>query len=318
MKVKKSNTFLSVFALLMILAIAPVTTGAFAQSAEGDVSASTDVSASGEVSPNEVDVEVDVETDVDADVEIDTETDSETDETSNDDGISKEDRKEKRDEIREERKQQRDDMKDRMKELRKEHRDAQKENRQEYRDQRAEDIKAFRDRIADEFGDKIRHFDSDVRHQPIDPDRIPDLKFDGSTSGYMIIGGQAWSSDIYLQGSAYHVTGKMWKVHSTGEIEVADRHAKLEMKGFARGNNLVLNGSGELDNGEKVRLFLRGHFAPTPESGIFAIAFTQAGVHNINTGERIPLMHVGEVEVFPTVDVQPIPAPEPVPFETTG
>ena len=101
----------------------------------------------------------------------------------------------------------------------------------------------------------------------------------------------------------------MWKVQTLGEIHVGDTYAELEMKGFARGINLVLNGSGELENGEKVRLFLRGHFAPTPESGVFAIAFTQAGVHNINTGERIPLMHVGSVEVFPTVDVEPVPLP---------
>ncbi len=312
MKAKKSNTFLSVFALLMMLAVAPITTGAFAQSAEGDVDVSTDVSADGKVSSNEVDVEVDAEIDVETDIEVDTETDDSSD------GVSDEERKEKRDEIKQERKDQRDEMKDRMKELRKEHRDAQKENRQEYRDQRAEDVKAFRDRIAAEFGDKIRHFDSDVRHQPINPDRIPDLKFDGNTSGYMIIGGQAWESRIALEGSAYHVTGQMWKVHSTGDIYVADIHAELEMKGFARGNNLVLNGSGELENGDKVRLFLRGHFAPTPESGVFAIAFTQAGVHNINTGERIPLMHVGSVEVFPTVDIEPVPLPEPVPYDTLG
>ena len=307
MKAKKSNTFLSVFALLAILAIAPVTTGAFAQSAEGDVDVSTDVSATGEVSPNEVEVEVDVEADAEVDVETNTETDGTSDE------ISDEERKQQRDEMKQERKDQRDEMKDRMKELRKELRDTQKENRKEYRDQRAQDIKEFRDRVADEFRDKVRHFDSDVRHQPIDPDRIPDLRFDGSTSGYMIIGGQAWDSEIVLKGSAYHVTGQMWKVHSVGEIHVADRYAELEMKGFARGNNLVLNGSGELENGEKVRLFLRGHFAPTPESGVFAIAFTQAGVHNINTGERIPLMHVGSVEVFPTVDVEPVPLPAVVP-----
>ena len=303
MKAKKSNTFLSVFALLAILAIAPLTTGAFAQSASDDI----------DVDTNEVDVEIDVES-----VKEDAETDSETDETSDEEESSDIERKEKRDELKEERKQLRDEMKDRMKELRKEYRDAQKENRQEYREQRAQDIKAFRDRIADEFGDRIRHFDSDIRHQPIDPNRVPDLEFKGSTAGYMIIGGQAWSSEIALKGSAYHVSGQMWKVHSKGDIYVGDRHAELEMKGFARGNNLVLHGSGELENGDKVRLFLRGHFAPTPESGIFAIAFTQAGVHNINTGERIPLMHVGSVEIFPTVDVEPVPLPEPVPHDTLG
>ena len=129
----------------------------------------------------------------------------------------------------------------------------------------------------------------------------------------MIIGGQAWDSEIVLKGSAYHVTDQMWKVQSTGDIYVADRHAELEMKGIARGNNLVLNGSGELENGDKVRLFLRGHFAPTPESGIFAIAFTHAGVHNINTGERIPLMHVGSVEVFPNTEITSVPVPSDTP-----
>ena len=295
MKAKKSKTFLSAIALLLVLAIAPVSSGAFAQTADDTIDDSVD-----QVSVGDDGDVTDVETD-------EVETDEVETDASEEDRISDE-----------ERKQQRDEMKDRMKELRQEHRDIQRENRQEYRDQRAADVQAFRERIANEFGDKVRQFDSDVRHQPVDPNRVPDLTFEGSTSGYMILGGQAWTSDIFLDGSAYHVTGQMWKVQSTGEIEVADRHAKLDLKGFARGNHLVLNGSGELDNGEKIRLFLRGHFAPTPESGIFAIAFTQAGVHNINTGERIPLMHVGSVEVFPTADIEPVPLPEPVPFDTLG
>lgn len=179
-----------------------------------------------------------------------------------------------------------------------------------------ESVKEQRKDIKDQYKDRLGNSDiTVVRPMPIDPDRAPDVTFDGATSGYAILGGQAWKSEIKLfDGSAFHVHNGMWKVKTSGEISVGDRHAKLELKGFAKENKITLHGGGTLDNGEKVRLVLHGHFAPTSEYGVFAMAFTNAGVHNINTGERIPLMQVGTVTVTPIGETDIGSMVEPMPF----
>ncbi len=266
MKSKKYRSILSAIALLLVLVIAPVSSGAYAQT-------TTDAE------------EPDTQTTVD-----DTGVSTETDEVETD-------------EVEDIRKDYRDDRK----EVRDEHKDQRKDLRDQFRDERKD--------LREQYKDRLKNSDiSVVRPTPIDPDRSPDVTFNGGTSGYMILGGQAWHSEIGLDGSAYHVHNGMWKVLSSGKISVGDRYAELDLKGFAKGNKITLHGSGTMDNGDKVRLVLRGHFAPTPEYGVFAMAFTNAGVHNINTGERIPLMHVGEVVVTPTGVTDIEPTAEPMPF----
>ncbi len=267
----KEGKILSMIALVAIMAIAPVTTVAFAQTTV-DVSSDTEISVQNDEEGTSVSAS------------------SENEVSVNDDDASEEteeDKQERRDEIRDSIKEQRKEIRDEVKQI------------------RDEKIKDIRERIADQDKDKIRDSaNTDVRQKPI-ADRVPDLEFRGVTDGFMIFGGVAYSSEIGLEGAAYHAQDNIWHVRADGKISVADREAKLELKGFARGNNLILHGNGVLDNGEKVRLFLRGHFAPTPETGVFALAFTHAGLHNVDTGERIPMMHVGKVKVAALSDIEP-------------
>lgn len=139
-------------------------------------------------------------------------------------------------------------------------------------------------------------------------DRRPDLTFRGNTDGWAIIGGKAIESSIALGGDAHHLGGGNWKIKSEGELTVGDRHAKMELTGFARGNMIYLQGSGALDNGEAFRVVMRGHFAPTTEDNVYAIAFTNAGIHYSNNGIRIPLMQVGSVIVVDTTPTEPLTA----------
>ncbi|MFB5597741.1 MAG: hypothetical protein ACE5RJ_01815, partial [Nitrosopumilaceae archaeon] len=151
-----------------------------------------------------------------------------------------------------------------------------KELREQYKEERTDLREQYKDRLGDSDI-------SVVRPTPIDPDRMPDVTFDGRTDGYVLIGGQAWESYIeLLEGSAYHVHNGMWKVKTSGEISVAGKIATLDLKGFAKGNKLFLHGNGVLEGDQKIRLSLKGFFAPTGNSedtGVFALAFTQGGVH---------------------------------------
>lgn len=258
-------------ALVAILAIAPVSTVAFAQTTVG-ASSDTEISVQNDEDGTSVSASSENKVSVNED------------DASED---SQKDQQENRDEIRDSIKEQRKDARDEVRQI------------------RDEKVKDIRERIAEQYKDKIRDSaNTDVRQKPI-TDRVPDLEFRGVTDGYMIFGGVAYSSEIGLEGAAYHAQDNIWHVRADGKISVADREAKLELKGFARGNNLILHGNGVLDSGEKVRLFLRGHFAPTPETGVFALAFTHAGLHNIDTDERIPLMHVGKVKVAALSDIDP-------------
>lgn len=289
MKSKKYSTVLSAIALFLVLMIAPAATVAFAQTTDADESDT-------QTTTDNTGVTTDSE-DGDSINNEETETDSQETDVKEIDESGEDQRKDLREQYKEDRKEIRDQFKDERKNL-----------RDQYKDHRED--------LREQYKDRLRNSDiAVVRPAPIDPDRAPDVTFEGATSGYMILGSQAWESNIELfDGSAYHVHNGMWKVKTSGEISVADRYAKLDLKGFAKGNKITLHGGGTLDSGEKVRLVLRGHFAPTPEYGVFAMAFTNAGVHNINTGERIPLMHVGSVTVTPTGETDIDPTVEPMPF----
>jgi len=160
------------------------------------------------------------------------------------------------------------------------------------------------DLIKDEV--KTRYVVSDTL-----ADRGTDLTFRGHTDGWAIVGGKAHMSSIAFGGDAHHIGGGNWKITSAGELTVGDRHAKLDLSGFARGNIIHLQGSGSLDNGEAFRILLRGHFAPTDDRNVYAIAFTNAHIQYMSSGLRVPLMQVGSVTIIDTIlpaTVEPVPA----------
>lgn len=167
----------------------------------------------------------------------------------------------------------------------------------EMKEKRAQKLQDFKIRMSELHHEKIRtNVNKSIRSSEIPSDRQPDVVFEGHTTGWAVIGGSAYRASINFTGEAHHVGNDVLKVKITeGEIKIADRVVKIELKGIAKHNQIVLHGTGELLGGEKVRLFLRGHFAPTTENGLFAIAFTQGAYHNVDTGARIPMAQVGSV-----------------------
>ena len=139
------------------------------------------------------------------------------------------------------------------------------------------------------------------------PDRQAEVKFDGKTSGWAIVAGQAFPSSIALDGKAVHQNNGVWKVKSTAEISVGDRlEIPLELKGKAVNGKLRLHGTGTLEGGDTFRIILRGHYAPIADSpGTFVLDFSTAKVQNMENGLRIPLFQHGPITVepvIPTVD----------------
>jgi hypothetical protein len=162
------------------------------------------------------------------------------------------------------------------------------------------------DLIKDEVRTKVRDVVSNTL-----ADRGADLTFRGHTDGWAIVGGKAFESSIEFGGNAHHVGGGNWKISSTGEMMVGDRHAKLDLSGFARGNVIHLQGSGSLENGDAFRIMLRGHFAPTDDRNVYAVAFTNAHIQYMDSGLRVPLMQVGSVTIINTIlpaTVESVPA----------
>lgn len=249
----------SVLALILALAIAPVSNGAFAQTE-----------------------------DIDA-----------TDEKQNES-----DRKRIKDEIRA--------LTEQFKEERTQIRD-QNDNRDSARDQI--------EQLRDQYKDRIRSYITDVRPDIAnipDIDREPDLKFynNSDITGWAVLGSQAYGATMTsFEGTAIHMGKGVWKVSSTADIKVSERLVKLDLNGFARSGHMMLHGTGTLvtetleesDNDPEIRVVLRGHYAPVAESdNEFAIAFTNAQVHNTNTGHRIPLALVGSV-IVESLGTEPVP-----------
>ena len=260
MNTYKDAKLLSALALILAIAIAPMSTAAFAQ---------VDTAASDETDVSTVD-----ETTVDTEIS-DTKDDSTTvDET------------------------RRDEIKVKMDEL---------------REQRADKVAEFKDKVKDTYQDRLRtDVSPDTRPYDVAPDRVPDLTFSGKAAGWTIIGGHAWESSTTLNGEAWHIRGDIWKVHSKGTLDVAGRSVDVELKGFANGHRLTLHGTGYIGD-DPIRVFIRGHYAPTVDYGEFALAFTQMGVQNQNTGAKFTMAQVGSVTVKQTGTV---PIPEPLPYDT--
>lgn len=135
------------------------------------------------------------------------------------------------------------------------------------------------------------------------PDRQAEVKFDGKTSGWAIVAGQAFPSSITLDGKAVHQNNGVWKVKSTAEISVGDReNIELDLKGKAVNGKLRLHGTGTLDGGDTFRIILRGHYAPIADSpGTFILDFSTAKVQNMENGLRIPLFQHGPITVEPVI-----------------
>jgi len=259
MNTKQDARFLSALALILTIALVPVSTVVFAQddTAASDV---PEVSSVYEISSTGGDDTTDVST--------------EDDNT------------------------RRDEFKEKMDELRK---------------QRAEKIQEFKDKVRDEYKDRLRtDVSPDIRPYDMPPDRQADLEFSGKAAGWTVIGSHAWESTTTLNGEAWHIRGDIWKIHSKGTLEVAKRSVDVEFKGFANGHRLILFGTGYIGE-DPIRVFIRGHYAPTIDYGVFAIAFNQMGVQNQNTGAKFTMAQVGEVIVTPLTDVK---IPEPLPYDT--
>ena len=268
MKTILDTKLFSALALIMVLAIAPISSQVFAQSD-------------------------DVKVETNADVEQDINDEQQTDE---------------REKIRELREKYRDQLKDERKEIR----DKMKEERDAYRDQvkaHIDQLKDKRQALQDEYRPLISDISPDYIVNPIAPDREPDLTFTGNVAGWAVLGGVAYPTEMKLSGDAYHVGKGVWQLTATGEITVEGHTAILDLKGHARGNHVMLHGSGILSTNDEptIRVQLRGHYAPTTSGEEFAIAFTNAVVHNSNNGHRIPLALVGSVMAFPVSDIEIIP-----------
>jgi hypothetical protein len=251
MNAKQDAKFLSALALILVIALAPVSTAVFAQ----EDTAPSDVPEISSVDESTTAIDVDENT-------------------------------------------RRDEIKEKMDEL---------------REQRADKIQEFKDKVRDEYKDRLRtDVSPDVRPYEMPPDRQADLEFSGDVAGWTVIGGHARESTTTLNGEAWHIRGDVWKIHSKGTLTVTDRTVEVEFKGFANGHRLTLYGTGYIGE-DPIRVFIRGHYAPTVDYGVFAIAFNQMGVQNQNTGAKFTMAQVGAVTVTPLTDVK---IPEPLPYDT--
>lgn len=251
MNAKQEAKYLSALALILVIAVAPVSTAVFAQ----EDTALTDVSETTSVDEPSTD-SVDAQT-------------------------------------------RRDEIKAKMQEL---------------RDQRDDKIQEFKDIVRDKYKDRLRTDVSlEIRTYDMPPNRQADLTFTGDAVGWTMIGGHALKSSTILNGEAWHIRGDIWKIHSKGTLNVDQRTIDVEFKGFANGHRLTLHGTGMIGD-DPIRVLIRGHYAPTVDYGVFAIAFNQMGVQNQNTGAKFTMAQVGSVTATPTSDEVKIP--EQLPYDT--
>ena len=223
--------------------------------------------------------------------------------------VDTEDKKSKKDEIKNLINQLKDERKQLLEQF--------KDNPQDLGKNMKKLVDSYKDKIRPNFDNAIPH-NEDSRPHPNDhkPDfavlfdgERPDVEFFGDATGWAILGGNAYDSTISLAGTAAHIANGVWKVHSTGKIMISEHEAVLDLNGFARSGKIMLQGTGTLigsDGEQEIRVKLKGHFAPIAESeDEFAIAFTQAVVHNTDTDHRIPLSLVGQITVIP-LELDPI------------
>ena len=184
---------------------------------------------------------------------------------------------------------------------------------QKRNDKLKEDLKRTRDSVSDKKTkntdrntDKIRDANTDrIRDKVID--KAAELTYKGKTSGWAILGGVAFPSSIGISGEGYNQGSGNWRITAVGDIAVADRTAKLDLKGHVKGNQITLQGTGTLSDGTAIKIHLKGHYAPTSNTSEFAIAFTNSHIQYMDNGARIPLMQVGSVVVTPIVTPVPVP-----------
>ena len=189
---------------------------------------------------------------------------------------------------------------------------------QKRKDKLADELKKLREKIADRKSKIIdRNADNDRKDKIVDKvrdkniDKVADLKYNGKTSGWAILGGTAFPSSIGISGEGHNQGNGNWRITAIGDISVADRTAKLDMTGHVKGNQITLQGTGTLNDGTAIKIHIKGHYAATSNTNEFAIAFTNSHIQYMDNGARMPLMQVGTVTVTPivnTVTVEPVPA----------
>ena len=189
---------------------------------------------------------------------------------------------------------------------------------QKRKDKLADELKKLREKIADRKSKIIdRNADNDRKDKIVDKvrdkniDKVADLKYNGKTSGWAILGGTAFPSSIGISGEGHNQGNGNWRITAVGDISVADRTAKLDMTGHVKGNQITLQGTGTLNDGTAIKIHIKGHYAATSNTNEFAIAFTNSHIQYMDNGARMPLMQVGTVTVTPivnTVPVEPVPA----------
>ncbi len=131
----------------------------------------------------------------------------------------------------------------------------------------------------------------------------PQVEFKGETQGWAIIGGYAFETSIYIEGTAVKRTDGKWKVKAEGTMKVEDRDVKLLLKGKAFDGKLRLHGSGVLDSGLEFRISLVGNYAPSLVENEYALGFKAAKIKFSEDSIRIPLMQVGKAYVYPVTNV---------------
>ena len=177
-----------------------------------------------------------------------------------------------------------------------------KEERKAFFDGIKDQRNALRDQIKD-FNDQKRDRLTDSQHDR--PNVEPTLMFDGHTSGWGVVNGEAYSTEFTLEGKAGQ-TDRGWKTSGTGTVFIGEREITFDLKGFAKNNHVSMKGVSQ-DN-DNVVIHLRGHFTPVVESeNSFALAFTRAAITVQDSDVKVPLVLVGEVAVKPIVsDDEPV------------
>lgn len=211
---------------------------------------------------------------------------------------TKESDKDRQEELREQEQKTREEIKEREQKMR--------EDLREQKQAMREELKERKDAIREKLQESVKLQRIDLKNTDRitdiqNTDRVADLKFNGTTTGWAIIGNTAHIASIDLSGEAYKAGGSTWLIKSVGSIKIGDRDVQLELKGHTRGNMILLHGTGALSDDESIRVHLKGHFAPTDNDNEFALGFTNASVQYLETGIRVPLMQVGSATVMPVV-----------------
>ena len=124
----------------------------------------------------------------------------------------------------------------------------------------------------------------------------PTHTVDLTAEGWVLFKGTAHPATLDLSGDGSKFLGG-GEIALQGILFVGDRAADLDLTGIvhAEKHRILLKGTiTDADDPSKSRkIILRGHYMPTEEDGVFAVAFAQAGYRD-STGERVRGILLGE------------------------